>query len=221
MKYYAVKEGRQPGIYTTWSECKQQVYKYPGAVYKAFEDDEQAAESFLQAEARQAPQINSKLPFAYIDGSFSKNQNLYSWGGYIDDGGQITILQGTGNNPEYLPERNIAGELIGALQVLFTAHRQKIREINLFFDYAGIENYITGEWQAKTALAQYYLSMFELLRDDVTIHFVKVAGHTGIEGNELADYLAKEAAGAQLRKKDAAAIAEFRKKINSSSNNIE
>ena len=35
-KYYAVKVGRQPGIYTTWEECKSQVNGYSGAIYKSF-----------------------------------------------------------------------------------------------------------------------------------------------------------------------------------------
>ncbi|WP_286149303.1 RNase H1/viroplasmin domain-containing protein, partial [Thomasclavelia cocleata] len=35
-KFYAVKIGRKPGIYLTWDECKQQVDKFKGAVYKSF-----------------------------------------------------------------------------------------------------------------------------------------------------------------------------------------
>ena len=31
-KYYAVRKGRIPGIYRTWSECQKQVTGYPGAV---------------------------------------------------------------------------------------------------------------------------------------------------------------------------------------------
>ncbi len=41
-KYYAVKKGRIPGIYETWSECQEQVEKYPGAVYKGFKTKEEA-----------------------------------------------------------------------------------------------------------------------------------------------------------------------------------
>ena len=42
MKYYAVKEGRTPGVYTTWSECEAQVKGYPGADYKKFNNEEDA-----------------------------------------------------------------------------------------------------------------------------------------------------------------------------------
>ena len=29
-KYYAVKNGRKPGIYSSWDECKKQVEKFKG-----------------------------------------------------------------------------------------------------------------------------------------------------------------------------------------------
>lgn len=41
-KYYAVKIGRKPGIYLTWDECKSQVDKFPGAVYKSFKTIQEA-----------------------------------------------------------------------------------------------------------------------------------------------------------------------------------
>lgn len=44
MAYYAVKEGRKPGVYTTWEECSEQVTKYPGALYKKFNTEEDALE---------------------------------------------------------------------------------------------------------------------------------------------------------------------------------
>lgn len=41
-KYYAVKIGRTPGIYLTWDECKSQVDKFPGAIYKSFKTVQEA-----------------------------------------------------------------------------------------------------------------------------------------------------------------------------------
>jgi viroplasmin and RNaseH domain-containing protein len=38
MKYYAVKVGRKVGIYYSWEDCKEQVDKYPKAVFKSFTD---------------------------------------------------------------------------------------------------------------------------------------------------------------------------------------
>ena len=36
VKFYAVKEGRHSGIYTTWEEAEKQVKGFSGAVYKSF-----------------------------------------------------------------------------------------------------------------------------------------------------------------------------------------
>lgn len=36
MKYYAVRNGRTPGIYTNWSECERQTKGFAGAVFKSF-----------------------------------------------------------------------------------------------------------------------------------------------------------------------------------------
>ncbi|MCT6903430.1 MAG: ribonuclease H family protein, partial [Lactobacillus sp.] len=36
MKFYAVKKGRQPGVYRTWEEAKKQVDGFSGAEFKSF-----------------------------------------------------------------------------------------------------------------------------------------------------------------------------------------
>ena len=95
---------------------------------------------------------------------------------------------------------------------MFYCMRNHVPEINIYYDYYGIEKYVTGEWRPQTKLAEYYANTMDLASADVKAHFIKVAGHTGIEGNELADLLAKEAVGAKLRKKDIAALAEFKSK---------
>ena len=51
-KFYAVKEGKKPGIYHTWDECKEQVNKFPGAIYKSFKTLEEA-EKYLHGDVLQ------------------------------------------------------------------------------------------------------------------------------------------------------------------------
>lgn len=41
-KYYVVWEGKTPGIYTSWDECKRQVDGYPQAKYKSYESKSEA-----------------------------------------------------------------------------------------------------------------------------------------------------------------------------------
>ena len=65
-KFYAVKIGRKPGIYLTWDECKQQVDKFKGAVYKSFNSKDEA-KVFLE---EKKIKFDSGL-IAYVDGSYN------------------------------------------------------------------------------------------------------------------------------------------------------
>ena len=44
MPYYAVAKGHKPGIYNKWTECKRNIHKFSGAIYKKFESLEDATE---------------------------------------------------------------------------------------------------------------------------------------------------------------------------------
>ena len=57
-KYYAVRIGREPGIYLTWDECKAQVDKFPGAIYKSFKTMEEA-EKFAGLKASTTEKVKS------------------------------------------------------------------------------------------------------------------------------------------------------------------
>lgn len=46
-KYYAVRRGRNPGIYLSWTDCKLQVHGFAHARYKSFLSLREA-EGFLQ-----------------------------------------------------------------------------------------------------------------------------------------------------------------------------
>lgn len=47
-KYYVVFEGRQPGIYTTWEDCKNEIEGFPNAKYKAYYNQDEAAKAFRE-----------------------------------------------------------------------------------------------------------------------------------------------------------------------------
>ena len=48
-KFYAIKQGVKPGIYTDWGEASAQVQGFKGAIYKGF-DTREEAEAFLEGE---------------------------------------------------------------------------------------------------------------------------------------------------------------------------
>lgn len=206
-KFYSVRRGRTTGIFSSWAECREQVHGYAGAVYKSFPTLEEA-EQYLQHE--DAQDVDDHLPFAYVDGSCSRARGVYGYGGILCIGGRYTAFHGSGSDPEYAQYLNVAGEVMGAAQAIRAAIRKGVEEINLYFDYAGIENWITGGWKARTKLARDYCSEMKSLSGKITVHYIHVNGHSGIKGNELADAIAKEAVGAKLQKKDVELLSRFR-----------
>ena len=59
-KFYAVKKGKVPGIYTSWDACKSMVHGFPGAVYKGFATRAEA-EQFLEEKKEEREKSREKL----------------------------------------------------------------------------------------------------------------------------------------------------------------
>lgn len=192
-KYYAVKNGHKPGIYTTWPEAQKQVSGYSNAEFQSFSSKEEA-ETYLNPIASKSEVTNEETVTAYVDGSFDKHQKRYSYGVVmLKDGRVLTTLNNADNDPKYAESYQIAGECFGCLNAIKWAKQNGYKRILLHYDYMGIEMWATGKWRAKKTVSQDYVSYYRKISNGIEVEFVKVKAHTGIEFNELADQLAKEA----------------------------
>lgn len=200
-KVYAVKKGRQTGLFYNWDECRRMVHGFPGAVYKSFET-KQEAEGYLGggADAQAARQQDEESAgsadrlIAYVDGSFSKKIGKYSYGCIlIAPDGSICRESGSGSQPQSLALRNVAGEMLGAMHSVKWAQEHGYSSIDIRYDYAGIEQWATCGWQAKNEMTQKYAAYMGQCMERMRITFTKIAAHTGDRYNEEADQLAKAA----------------------------
>jgi ribonuclease HI len=46
-KFFVVWEGKEPGIYRSWDECKRQIHGFEGAIFKGFETEAEAREAMV------------------------------------------------------------------------------------------------------------------------------------------------------------------------------
>ena len=216
-KVYAVKKGKAPGLYYTWDECKAQVEGFSGAQYKGFTSEEEAYEYLGIKKENSSPQTNEvkdkenifipdifkssksliekETPFAYVDGSYNIKTKVYGYGGFLSINGEREYIQGNGNDEEMTSMRNVAGEILGAIAAIQKALELGLKELTIYYDYEGIEKWATGKWKTNKVATKQYAKYCKEVENFISLNFVHVKGHTGVEGNEIADKMAKEAVG--------------------------
>jgi ribonuclease HI len=199
-KVYAVKKGLTTGIFETWEECKGAVDGFSGAEYKSFKTREEAC-AYLGLECPDGEKaFPDEFPIAvdtlvtYVDGSYEHSLLKYAFGCvFLLPDRRILTEKGSGNNPESAKLRNVTGEMLGAMFAVKWALKNSFRKIEIRYDYEGVEKWVTGAWKSKTELTQKYAQAMRNWSTRIDISFTKVAAHTNVYYNEMADGLAKEA----------------------------
>jgi ribonuclease HI len=133
---------------------------------------------------------------AYVDGSFSNGR--CGWGVVICDGPYSctnAIFEDKGVLEDDHGHRQIGGELKAAMVALWWAIQNDVHEIEIVYDYVGIQRWVTGEWHANKPMTKMYQRWMrnKIEEFSILVYWRHVRGHTGDPGNERADQLAKEA----------------------------
>lgn len=206
-KFYAVKKGYNPGVYTTWFDCEKEINGFSRAVFKAFPTLTEA-EAFLEGDSLEVKSKSSvaqdegSVPYIYVDGSFSSDLNQYGWAYVVVVNGRVVYKKfGTGSNKRYLSSHQVGGEVVAVLQALGYAIRKEYKKVNICYDYSGIEKWATGNWKANSAIARAYVHLLQDKRERVEFSFEKIKAHSGNQYNDLADQLSKRGANQWRRTK--------------------
>ncbi len=140
----------------------------------------------------------------YTDGACRGNPGPGGWGVVLNYQGKRKILRG------YAPDTtNNRMELMAVIEGLRALNRSCEVEINTDSKYVmqGINEWISNwkrnGWKTAARKAVKNSDLWQQLDEEVSTHKVDwkwVKGHSGIEGNELADQLANEAIDAEQSK---------------------
>ena len=86
-RYYVVWQGKKPGIYTSWDDCRAQVQGVQGAQYKAFDSLSEAEQALRMPYRAAVPRVATAQPQSHTSVLV------------VDANGLTTVRPGTPNPP--------------------------------------------------------------------------------------------------------------------------
>lgn len=195
-KFYAIRKGKQTGIFNSWEKCKALVSGYSGAEYKSFSTAEEAMAYIQGVSPRVEIKENdpeSNYMTAYVDGSYNNKTGEFSYGMVILYKGEERCFSQKVEDNSLASMRNVAGEIKGAEAAMRLALKENCPAVKIYYDYEGIEKWCNGAWSANKEGTKAYKAFYDSVKDKLLIEFVKVKGHSNDKYNDMADELAKKA----------------------------
>lgn len=191
MNYYAVRVGRNPGIYKTWDECKKETMGFKGASFKKFSSLEDAKAFIKEVEEEKREEAEKDELIVYVDGSYRNSDKSHSYGVYMfNDEEEYSFSKRFFKDSDM---RNVSGEIKGAMKAMEYAESIGKRKIYLHYDYEGIRSWALGFWKTNKEGTIAYKKFYDDIKNKLQVKFIKVEAHSGVKYNELVDKLAKEA----------------------------
>lgn len=142
----------------------------------------------------------------YVDGSYNPHTKHWGGGSAILNNEETEVLHTIQTTDfDNNGSRQINGELASTIMSLeyVLNHIDKFddKEIEIYYDYLGIEKWAIGEWSARKEVSKDYslrvknLMLALQVMHQIEVKFVKVKAHSSNKYNDLADRLSKDACG--------------------------
>jgi len=173
-KFYAVREGKVPGIYMSWPACQKQVTGFSGAIFKGFKTRADA-EKFLLPIPTEEKYDN----VFYTDGSLRGD---VSGGAAVDTIKKVVYYGSVGGKDS----TNGRGELQG----IYLAVKFSEGSLHIFSDSQTYINVFQHGYKAHTN--HDLVNEIVRLMKGRSVRFDYVEAHNGDYHNEIADKYAKE-----------------------------
>ena len=153
-KVYAVRSGKQTGIFNTWEECQSATKGYSGAEYKSFKSMADA-EQYMRGDAP----LSVSLPSVGVLLTFTSKLK--------DDVLKFTVtLQSKLMTDVVSVETDVSGyplslvsDILPVVTGLYRAKSLGISEVTVVHRNEGIEAWYTGAWSANTDFTRQYAAV--------------------------------------------------------------
>lgn len=198
MKYYAVKVGKEVGVFNNWNDCQRVTAGFPNADFKSFSNQDEA-EAYIDGIDIYLEKVKTDIDQGYVvafcDGSYDRIKNCYSYGVLlIDKNLAESELCGHAANPKYVSSKNIMGEILGTIFALDWAISNGYSKIKVYHDYEGLSKWASGEWKADCEAAKMFVGVLNGKYSElIEVTYEKVTSHSNNKYNDKADSLAKNA----------------------------
>ncbi|XP_033123663.1 ribonuclease H1-like isoform X2 [Anneissia japonica] len=220
MSYYAVRKGRNVGIFKTWDECKAQVDRFKGAQFKKFSTEEDATNFIGATASKKRPTYsNTECDAPYKKIRVKNEPRVVYTDGCCTSNGRSGAQAGIGvywgpDHPWNVSEKlhghqtNQRAQLKAAVRAIEVAKENDLNDIELKTDSMytikcvtdWIDKWKENGWKTSKKGNVVNRDLIEALdeaRQDINVTWTHVPGHKGIQGNEEADRLANLGAALQ------------------------
>ena len=139
-----------------------------------------------------------KKLIAYTDGSYDKKTKKCSLGVVFinpETGAPFEYLKTSIDEIGYCNMRNVGGEIKAAEKAMTYAIDNHYDEIEIHYDYKGVEDWPTEKWKTNNEYTAKYVEFYKDASEKIAIQFVHVKAHSHDTFNDMADALAKGALG--------------------------
>lgn len=208
-KFYAVKNGRKTGIFTTWAECQKQVSGFPKAEFKSFISKQEADNWLKEIKSSNENRRKSYSVIVYTDGGSRnhgnkkgehvKKNDKAAWAYLIKYQGSII----SDTDGEYGSTNNRM-EIMALKKALLDLKQRELQneKILVVLDSKYVLDAITKRWlqlwekngwktSAGTGVKnkELWMEISRLLPEFSNLDYQWTKGHANDEGNNLVDEL--------------------------------
>lgn len=205
--YYAVKIGRNLGIFKEWKEVVTETEGFFGSSYKKCTSKQEALnflglkdekkKSNLEVSQTNFLSKNPNVLNVYVDGSYAQNEKIYAYAFAVIEDGDVTDSFSGAKQDANVGEllNSSSGELLAAMMAVKYSIQRRIRNVIIYYDCIFIPNLLNGTAEPRNNYQIKYIEFMKNAIDtnDLKVNFTKVRAHSSNEYNKFVDKMANKA----------------------------